>query len=205
LKKKPVIWNAAKNWKRIKSKGKTVYRHKGKFTSAKKFESAILRSRTKKITGGRKLRKITREVTSQRAGSSEKISGEFCRIATREKFYDQVIKDRQKFRNKIGEEESSGLQLWFQIGDGEKRKKKSDKRLQYTHGLRKFINLKKARRFLGFDGVLTSGDRPLPKWSKTGKNSVCKFEKKAWLVVSRTNNAGRALKPKILKKYIIQE
>ena len=220
------VWNTGKGWQRTQTKRGFVYRHNGKFTSEKAFKRSVA-SRQKvfhdnngkfatkaKSERVKKLRAAALRNAGKRKGNwrklaklqkVQKLEKPFCVLKTREDFYNQVLADKRALTNKIGEERGSAIQLWFQIGDGEERRKTSDKRLQYTHGLRKFTRLQKARLFLGIDGVLTSGDKPLPKWKKRGKESVCTFEKKAWLVESRINAAGRALKPKILKKYIIQE
>lgn len=214
MKKKPTtrtVRNAGNGWRRIKYKtGKRLFFKKGKFTTEKKFNDARIRKLEKKKEKSpkRKWRKIEREVKKikDKKSKTKRIKNDFCIKKTREEFYNQVLLDRKKYRDEMGEEASSAFQLWFQIGDGENRRKKSDKRLQYTHGLRKFVNIKKAHTFLGLDkwdyekrtGIV------LPKWKKTGKNSVCKFEKKAWLVVSQVQGT-RALQPKILKKYIIQQ
>jgi hypothetical protein len=195
MKRKPSTWRAGGGWTRIRVKGRILYQRNGRFTSEDKFNAAVKRRRASQPNW----RKI-----SPPDEREEKTTGEFCKLKTREDFYKQVLKDREKFRRKLGEEKSADFQLWFQIGDGKKRRKVSDKRIQYTHGLRKFTSMRKARLFLGIDGIMTSGDKPLPRWTKRGKQGVCQFEKRATLVVSRSTG-GRAKRPKILKKYIIQQ
>lgn len=205
-------------WNVVTTNGRKYYSYHGKRKSSEKYQSAKFRrnsrvnkkskrnSKAKRPSPNKRSRAEQRKVNKTREKQFLRNAG-FCKIKNRKDFYEQVLKDRKTFRDKIGEEDSSGLQLWFQIGDGHKRKKKADKRLQYTHGLRKFVNMKKAKMFLGIGSAWyerSIATHPLPKWRKTGKNSVCLFEKKAWLVVSRTRGT-RAIAPRILKRYEIQE
>jgi hypothetical protein len=131
----------------------------------------------------------------------QQTGGDFCKLENREAFVKQVIEDRKKFRDKLGEEAGSDFQLWFQVGTGEKRNRKEKKNLQYTHGLRKFTSLQKMKIFLAIEA--RHYERPLPKWDRR-KNGLCTFEKRAWLV-QRRHRGQRALKPKILKRYYIQQ
>lgn len=180
-------------WKKTTSAGRTYFYYNGKRKSKKQYKA-----------NDRKRKAASKEAKENAGKKEQKFKGEFCHLKNREDFYTQILADRKAVRDKIGEERASDLQLWFQIGDGQKRKKKSDKRIQYTHGLRKFVSLKKARMFLGIGASNYQGDHPLPKWSKRGKLGVCQFEKKAFLVESRRRGT-RAVAPKIHKKYIIQE
>jgi hypothetical protein len=213
LKNKKTTWHAGNGWTRTTTSKGSYFFHKGKKVSEKRFDSSLERRKIRRIKPEGNWRRLPQwrriEIANEKPPSSkgskqEKLKGQFCRLKNREEFFKKVLEDRKEFAKKAGEEKSSAVQLWFQIGDGRKMRLRSDKWIQYTHGLRKFVDLRKARLFLGIDGVMTSGDRPLPRWTKRGKNSVCQFEKKAFLVLPNKRQ-GRKRAPRILKKYIIQE
>jgi hypothetical protein len=181
-----------KNWKRVVKGGRKIYFHRGKFTSAAKFNKANSRRKSKLVTFfvddiTRKAKKIL--------PPKEKKELALCRVAGRDNLYQQIKKDRRKLFETLSDEEFSALRVVVQIGSARKKFRFTDK----GRGHRTFIDLRKFKNFLGLNYRYSS--ESYPDWSKSG---VCKYEKSVFLTV-RKMRGERILGEKILKRYDIQQ
>lgn len=133
-----------------------------------------------------------------------------CNAPGREKFYKKVLADRLDIRNRISDEDYSDLHLTMDIGyDLPKIKKaRSRKKGKKFHGgdeekgmlqmigFRSFKSVRRLRHFL-LPGREYFEEGRAPEW---GKKAMCRFKKKAELVLFRLRGR-RVIGKTIFKKY----
>jgi len=197
--KKP--WNIGNGWTRKTSGRRVYYFHKGKRTTETKFSSALKRQhqRRKKLREDdtKKLRKALKLPPLKK--QKGRTDFDFCKIKDREKFYDQILKDKQEFRRKHGEEFADNIRVDILIGDGKLKRRKDNRKEWYQQGYRRFKTLAKLRIFLGIGKITSSDGREMPEWTKS-KNGLCQFEKTAFLVKPRFRG-DREIEKRVLRKY----
>jgi hypothetical protein len=115
LKRKLKSRSLGHGWKVTQSGGRKFYSYKGKRKSHEKYSESRQRrnkrnsTAPKKSARNRKAKWTDITVRSNVKGRKRNVRSfgdkDFCKLKTREAFYKQVLDDRKKFREKVGEEE----------------------------------------------------------------------------------------------------
>jgi hypothetical protein len=120
----------------------------------------------------------------------------FRYVAQREKFFEDIRKDRAEIRADLGDEIESALRIVFDIGDHTSVDRKKSQNTGGFRGVRTFRDLRRLRRFLnssreGGSGI-SWGRKDLSKHNITAR--LCYY----------TMRGNRVTGEKVLRRYVIE-
>lgn len=199
VKRKLKTWFIGGGWKRVSTPIRKRYFHDGKIVSEHRFTATFHRHLKK---WRRKAAEAKKETPPE--PEVEKPLGErefnLCEESERQRFYDQIKKDKRSLRDKISDEDFDDVRIIFEMGWDVKSKTKRGSLKRIVVGMRKFKSLTRFKRFLGIANYKYPANHegtPVD-WTPEG---ACKYKKRAEL--SRVRTRGERTIGK--KKYFDYE